>query len=116
MSARANWAASVDDLIRLFGDAIRALVPIVERAHMAWKAPDSYDDWDRICEAVYRSTVIGSIEFAEEMGTSLFALLDHNSNVLGHRRVATADVKFNLSYRDRNSGTLGVIDKLTVSL
>lgn len=66
-----KWTTSIDELIRLFGDAIRALVPIAERAHMAWKEPDAYDDWDQICEAIYRSIVIGSIESAEGMGTSL---------------------------------------------
>lgn len=159
MSSRAKWATSIDELVRLFGDARRALVPIAERAHMAWKEPDSDDDWDQICKAVYSSIVIGSIEFAEEIGASqpvpdydrrinsyesnsfigdanskddvaficfetetspfdacLFALLDRNLNVVGNRRVATADVKFNLGCRDRNSGNLEVIDKLTVSL
>jgi hypothetical protein len=159
MSPRAKWTTSVDELVRLFGDAIRALIPIAERAHMQWKAPDSYDDWDQICEAIYRSIVIGSIEFAEGAGASLplpdydhrissyeknsfignsnskdevafvcfetemspfdtclFALLDRNLNVVGNRRTATEDVKFNLGRRDRNSGALEVIDRLTVSL
>ena len=66
-----KWTTSIDELIRLFGDAIRVLVPIAERAHMAWKEPDAYDDWDQICEAIYRSIVIGSIEFAEGIGTFL---------------------------------------------
>jgi hypothetical protein len=157
--ARTKWATSVDELVRLFGDAIRALIPIAERARMQWKAPDSYDDWDHICEAIYRSIVIRSIEFAEGMGVSLpvpdydhrinsyeknsfigdlnskdemafvcfeteaspfdvclFALLDRNLNVVGDRRVATVDAKFNLSCRDRDSGALKLVYELTVSL
>jgi hypothetical protein len=159
MSPRAKWTTSVDELVRLFGDAIRALIPIAERARMQWKAPDSYDDWDHICEAIYRSIVIRSIEFAEGMGTSLpvpdydrrfnsyeknsfigdlnskdemafvcfeteaspfdaclFALLDRNLNVVGDKRVATVDAKFNLSCRDRDNGALKLVDELTVSL
>ena len=160
MSPRAKWTTSVDELVRLFGDAIRALIPIAERARMHWKAPDAYDDWDHICEAIYRSIVIRSIEFAEGISASslpvpdydhrissyeknsfignsnskdevafvcfetemspfdvcLFALIDRNLHVVGNRRTATADVKFNLGCRDRNSGALEVIDRLTVSL
>jgi hypothetical protein len=63
MSSKGKWTTSVDELMRLFGDAIRTLVPIAERARMHWKEPDSNDDWDRICEAIFRSIVIGSIEF-----------------------------------------------------
>jgi hypothetical protein len=154
-----KWTTSIDELVRLFGDAIRALIPIAERAHMAWKEPDAYDDWDQICEAIYRSIVIGSIEFAEGMGTSLpvpdydrriksydkssfisdanskdaaafvcfetektpfdmclFAVFDRDLNVVGNKRTATADVKFNFVCRDRNRGTLKLIERLTVSL
>ena len=154
-----KWTTSIDELIRLFSDAIRALIPIAERAHMAWKEPDAYDDWDQICEAIYRSIVIGSIEFAEGMGTSLpmpdydrriksydknsfigdanskdevafvcfetrstpfdmclFAILDSNLNIVGYNRVAIADVKFNFVCRDRDRGTLELIERLTVSL
>jgi hypothetical protein len=154
-----KWRTSIDELIRLFGDAIRALVPIAERAHMAWKEPDAYDDWDQICEAIYRSIVIGSIEFTEGIGTflpvpdydrrinsyeknsfigdmnskdevafvcfetktapfdmCLFAVLDRDLKVVGNKRVATADVKFNFVCRDRDRGTLKLIERLTVSL
>jgi hypothetical protein len=160
MSPRAKWTTSVDELVRLFGDAIRALIPIAERARMHWKAPDAYDDWDHICEAIYRSIVIRSIGFAEGIPASslpvpdydlrissyeknsfignsnskdemafvcfetetspfdvcLFTLLDRNLNVVGNRRVATANAKFNLSCRDRDGGALKLVDELTVSL
>jgi len=46
----------------------------------------------------------------------LFALLDHDLNVVGNRRVAAASVKFNLSRHDRDSGVLELVDELTVSL
>jgi hypothetical protein len=154
-----KWATSVDELVVLFSDAVRALLPIAERAHMAWREPDAYDDWDHICEAIYRSIVIRSIEHADEIGkfmpildyewrsssyeknsfigdakakereafvcfeteTSpfdlcLFAVLDSNLNVVGNRRVATADVKFTFVRRDCDRGTPEFFDKLIVSL
>jgi hypothetical protein len=66
-----KWTTSVDELVRLFGDGIRALIPIAERARMQWKEPNSYDDWEHICEALFRSIVIRSISFADGIGTSL---------------------------------------------
>lgn len=62
------WVTSVNGLAGLFRDALLALVPIAERARMAWREPDAYDDWDHICEAIFTSLVIGSIENAEGLG------------------------------------------------
>jgi len=63
-----KWETTIDELIALFRDAMCALVPVAERAHMIWKQPTAYDDWDHICEALYRSIVIGSIEHADGLG------------------------------------------------
>jgi hypothetical protein len=71
MSSEGCWTTSTNELIRLFGDAIRALIPIAERAHMAWREPAAYDDWDGICEAIYRSIVIMSIQYSEGVGSFL---------------------------------------------
>jgi hypothetical protein len=65
-----HWETSVDELLALFRDAMCALIPIAERARMSWKEPDAYDDWDAICQAIYRSIVIGSIEHADGIGRS----------------------------------------------
>ena len=154
-----KWTTSVDELFLLFSDAMRVLIPIAERARMAWKEPDAYDDWDHICEAIYRSIVINSIEYADEMGkfmpildydwrTSsyeknsfigdkkskekeafvcfetemapfdqcLFAVLDRDLNVVGNRRVATADVEFIFVRRDSDGGILKSFDRLVVAL
>lgn len=72
-----NWKTSVDELIALFGDALRALVPVAERAQMSWKEPDAYDDWDHICQAIYRSIVIGSLEQAADVSNFL-PMLDYD--------------------------------------
>jgi hypothetical protein len=52
-----NWVTSVDELAKIFHAALIALVPIVERAHIPWKEPDNYDDWDAIVETIYASIV-----------------------------------------------------------
>jgi|SRR5580700_11181170 hypothetical protein len=65
-----KWATSIDELVRSFRDALITLVPIAERVHMPWRQPNAYDDWDRICRAIYQSIVVDSIENAEQIGAS----------------------------------------------
>jgi hypothetical protein len=67
-------------MIGLVGEAFRALVPVVERAHIPWKQPDAYDDWDEICRAVYRSIVIRSVECAGDV-EPFMPLLDYDVRV-----------------------------------
>jgi hypothetical protein len=42
-------------------DGLVALVPIAERARIAWRGDDVYDEWDRITEALFQSLVVDSI-------------------------------------------------------
>ena len=85
MPSGTKWTTSVDELVRLFADAIRALVPIAERTWMQWKEPDSYDDWDHICEVIFRSIVIGSINFADGIGTYL-PIPDYDRRIFSYER------------------------------
>lgn len=55
-------SASVHDLLMIFRDALIALVPSMNRAMIPWREGESYDDWDLITEALYRSIVVGSCE------------------------------------------------------
>ncbi|MGW1421949.1 hypothetical protein ACWAT4_17730 [Bradyrhizobium manausense] len=72
-----KWETTVDELIVLFGDSLRALIPVAERARMAWKEPNAYDDWDHICEAIYRSIVISSVEHADGL-RGFLPMLDYD--------------------------------------
>lgn len=58
------WNTSVDEMISIFRAALTALVPVIERAHMHWREPYAYDDWDSICETIYDSIVVSSIKNA----------------------------------------------------
>ena len=78
-------ATSVNELVLLFSDAMRVLIPIAERAHMPWKEPDAYDDWDHICEAIYRSMVISSIEHADEIG-KFMPILDYDRRTSSYEK------------------------------
>jgi hypothetical protein len=56
------WNTSVAETVRVAQGALRALVPIVEKAQMPWREPNNYDDWDLIASAMLRSIVIMSAE------------------------------------------------------
>jgi hypothetical protein len=67
---------TVTHLIAMFRDAIRALVPIMDRAHITWKEHEAYDQWDAIVSVLYERLVIepirwglgdGEVPLAEEI-------------------------------------------------
>lgn len=80
-----KWTTSVDELIKLFGDAIRALIPIAERARMHWREPDAYDDWDHICEAIFQSIVIASIDFSHD-NRPLLPIPDYDRRISSYEK------------------------------
>jgi len=57
-----KWVTSVDELVQTFRAALIALIPIADRAHMPWREPNNYDDWDSIAAAIYKSIVLRSLE------------------------------------------------------
>ena len=61
-----GWATSVDELVQIFRTALIALIPIADRAHMSWREPDNYDDWDSMAAAIYESIVSRSLEESSE--------------------------------------------------
>src|SRR5690242_19928018 len=73
MSQLNVWKTSVGELVQLTCEALRALVPIAEKAYMPWREPANYDDWDEMAQAIYNSIVIRSVQFATE--TAGFAQL-----------------------------------------
>ncbi len=58
------WQTTVDHLMLTFRDALRALVPHVERARIEWRDGSAYDDWDEIAQTLYEKIVVGSVRWA----------------------------------------------------
>jgi hypothetical protein len=55
------WQTTVDQLLQVFRDALRALVPHVERVRIEWRDDSSYDDWDAIAQTLYEKIVVSSL-------------------------------------------------------
>lgn len=62
------WQTTVSELMLIYRDALCALVPVVERAHIGWQDHNAYDDWDNICESLYQNIVLRSLDYSIEVG------------------------------------------------
>jgi hypothetical protein len=54
------YIASVDQLIDTFRQGLLALIPVAERAQIAWREPEAYDEWDALAECLYKVFVSDS--------------------------------------------------------
>lgn len=50
----------IGELLAIFRAGLIALIPMAERARIAWRGPDVYDDWEAIEQTLFAST-IGSV-------------------------------------------------------
>ena len=61
----ATTQSTVSDLLRNFAEACRALVPSLDRASVRWagEMASTYDNWDRVAEALSESLVLEPCRF-----------------------------------------------------
>lgn len=71
MTGPTQWRTTVTELLLILRDALAALVPVVERAKMGWRDAEAYDDWDDICQSLYKNIVIRSLEYSLGSGEPL---------------------------------------------
>lgn len=60
------WQTTVDELLLVFRDALRALVPHVERVRIEWRDDSAYDDWDEIAQTLYEKIVVSTLQWSME--------------------------------------------------
>jgi hypothetical protein len=48
---------TVNQLLGNLRDALAGLVPVAERAHIAWRDGEAYDDWDHLASCAYEVLV-----------------------------------------------------------
>jgi hypothetical protein len=56
-----DWKTSVNELLSIFRQALLAVIPCIEKAHIRWKQGESYDEWDNITEALFSNIVCSSL-------------------------------------------------------
>ena len=72
-----DWATSVSELVGLFRDALLALIPVFERAHIPWRDGESYDQWDEVGAVLFDKLVREPLTWALDDGPDL-SLLDYD--------------------------------------
>lgn len=55
----------------IFRDALAAIAPILERAHIHSDDLRAYDDWDEIAQALFDNIVVRSIQWSAEVGADI---------------------------------------------
>lgn len=65
------WRVTVDDLIRIFRRGLLDLIPVMDDARIEWRSDPTYDDFDRIAEALYDSIVRDSVANAKSHQTAI---------------------------------------------
>jgi hypothetical protein len=58
------WRTTVTEIILIFRDALRALVPHVTKARIEWHEHAAYDDWDDIADVLFQKIVVASVLWA----------------------------------------------------
>lgn len=58
------WRTTVTDVVLVFRDALRALVPHVTKAKIEWREDAAYDDWDEIAQMLFEKIVVASAVWA----------------------------------------------------
>jgi hypothetical protein len=56
------WRVTVDEMIQIFRQALIDLIPTFERARITWRGDQTYDDFERIPEALWDSIVADSVK------------------------------------------------------
>lgn len=60
---RDNRQISIDKLLGIFRGSLLQLIPKAEELKISWKEGESYDEWDEICQVLYKSFVKKPIEW-----------------------------------------------------
>ena len=62
MKSKEILKISIDDLLSAFRDSLVSLIPSMERVKIKWRDIDAYDDWDDICDTLYKSIICNSTD------------------------------------------------------
>ena len=55
--ASSRWQVRIEKLVEIFQRALLALLPTFDQARITWRGPNTYDDYERVAEALFDSIV-----------------------------------------------------------
>jgi hypothetical protein len=66
-----SWETDVDEMVSIFRQGLISLIPVFDKARITWKGDSTYDDFERIAEALYDSIVRDSMANASSLQSAL---------------------------------------------
>lgn len=69
---------TVNVLLANLRDALSALAPVAERAHISWRDGEAYDDWDDLASCVYEILVGRTIAADASAGPGVLPLAPYD--------------------------------------
>ena len=73
-----NKHISIDKILDIFRESLLQLVPKAEELGIPWKEGESYDEWDEICQVLYKSFVKKPIEWGTTKENSGVLIPDYD--------------------------------------
>jgi len=71
MNQQPTTSFTIKELLDIFRSGLAALVPIVERAGIPWRAGEAYDDWDAIASVLYEQIVANTLRACRDLPDDL---------------------------------------------
>jgi hypothetical protein len=59
-----TWRTTTSELMQIFREALIVLVPVLDRARIAWRSTEAYDDWDAIAQVLFHNIVVRSVQWS----------------------------------------------------
>lgn len=97
--AGAVWRVTINDLIGIFRQALIDLIPTFERARIQWRGDQTYDDFERVAEALYNSIIRDSVGSARDFQTAFPIARYGFRESKKHSRILVNDPSLRLSLR-----------------
>ncbi len=68
-----EFSTSVNGLIKVYCEAMAALMPSLDRVNIEWRDGSAYDDFDQIAECLFKGIVLNSLQHGTDSSQEFFA-------------------------------------------
>ncbi len=85
---------STGEVVMNFREALRGLVPVMQKAGIPWKRPDAYDEWDSVATALFESLVVAVLSWSlSDEEREDFRVPEYDVLLESYRGLSTLEVK-----------------------
>lgn len=96
------WQTTVKKVISIFRDALIALAPALDKAHIPYGDYEQYDDFDAIAEVLYEQIVLNSIKGDFSNNDSILEIPAYGFSFVSERHTAFIEVSLNTEANEKH--------------